>query len=396
MKSLKTQKVSSRILPVHPFPARMAPEIALKHLSRKTRKKRLTVLDPMMGSGTIPVIAASTGHRAIGYDVDPLAVMVSNAWGKSLNSRKYLAAVKRVIDSSKKDRKKYKFEDKETQEYANFWFDAKVQQRLHALSVAISNEPKSLLSALWCAFSKLIITKNAGASRARDVSHSRPHRVREFASFDPRDEYLKSAKAVLKRHVDLGESRSPAISLRRADARKLPLPSSSVDVVLTSPPYLQAIDYLRGHKLALIWMGHTIPELRKIRSSSIGSERGYSSDQYQRVLNRSVTTELDRRSTRIALRYIFDLDKVIEEMSRVVKKNGHITFVVAEATICGNSVKVSEIVCGLASRYSWKEIGRFVRPLEVSRRYLPPPTKGKNSLDKRMKEEVCITFSNRR
>ena len=31
----------------------------------------MTVLDPMMGSGTIPVLAALQGHAAVGLDMDP-------------------------------------------------------------------------------------------------------------------------------------------------------------------------------------------------------------------------------------------------------------------------------------------------------------------------------------
>ena len=44
----------------------MAPELALRRL-RKNPKK--VVLDPMMGSGTIPVLAAHQGHEAIGFDM---------------------------------------------------------------------------------------------------------------------------------------------------------------------------------------------------------------------------------------------------------------------------------------------------------------------------------------
>jgi len=43
-------------------------------------------------------------------------------------------------------------------------------------------------------------------------------------------------------------------------------------VVLTSPPYLNAIDYMRCSKFSLVWMGHTIRELRNIRADSVGTE----------------------------------------------------------------------------------------------------------------------------
>ena len=62
-------------LPVHPFPARMAPGIALQAVSKSRR--RLKVLDPMMGSGTVLVAARAKGHHAIGIDIDPLAVLMA-------------------------------------------------------------------------------------------------------------------------------------------------------------------------------------------------------------------------------------------------------------------------------------------------------------------------------
>ena len=63
--------------PVHPFPARMAPGIALDVL--KQRRGRIRVLDPMMGSGTVLVMAQSRGHVAVGIDIDPLAVLIAKA-----------------------------------------------------------------------------------------------------------------------------------------------------------------------------------------------------------------------------------------------------------------------------------------------------------------------------
>jgi tRNA G10 N-methylase Trm11 len=70
-------------LAVHPFPARMAPAVALKAVSGKRRK--LTVLDPMSGSGTVLAAARAKGHYAIGVDLDPLAVLLSKVWCTSVD-----------------------------------------------------------------------------------------------------------------------------------------------------------------------------------------------------------------------------------------------------------------------------------------------------------------------
>lgn len=63
---------------IHPFPARMAPEIALE----KLRELPVVgvVLDPMAGSGTVLRQATRLGHCAIGFDTDPLAVLMTRVW----------------------------------------------------------------------------------------------------------------------------------------------------------------------------------------------------------------------------------------------------------------------------------------------------------------------------
>lgn len=60
------------ISPIHPFPARMAPEIVLDETASLRRGSLL--LDPMTGSGTVVREASENKHKAIGFDLDPLAV----------------------------------------------------------------------------------------------------------------------------------------------------------------------------------------------------------------------------------------------------------------------------------------------------------------------------------
>ena len=76
---------------VHPFPARMAPEIALDKIEQLTAPGA-TVLDPMCGSGTVVRLATESNRAAIGVDLDPLAVIITRtachgAWAKNLEQR---------------------------------------------------------------------------------------------------------------------------------------------------------------------------------------------------------------------------------------------------------------------------------------------------------------------
>lgn len=174
-----------------------------------------------------------------------------------------------------------------------------------------------------------------GASRARDVSHSRPHVVRDAASFDPVARFRSAVDIVAKRRFPLTDEQARLLHLMRGDARSLPVLTASCDSVMTSPPYLNAIDYLRGHRMSLVWMGHSVAKLRDLRGTNIGTERGADLEPELEATREAVTDgNIDQRRTRIVNRYLVDLDALLAEIARVLKANGAATFVVANSIVC--------------------------------------------------------------
>src|SRR5713226_4371583 len=85
--------------PIHPFPARMAPGIALEALGESTTTLR--VLDPMAGSGTVLAVARAKGHRAFGVDLDPLAVLLAGVWTRTVDAGRVNDKAVQVLDRAK-------------------------------------------------------------------------------------------------------------------------------------------------------------------------------------------------------------------------------------------------------------------------------------------------------
>ena len=247
---------------VHPFPARMAPGLALDLIAES--RAPLRILDPMSGSGTVLAVAHSKGHHAVGVDLDPLAVLISRVWTTAID----VDAVQDIATSVLEDARRCfsslptgdaypKNADSETRKFTRYWFDDYARRQLAALATAIERtRDRTIRDALWCAFSRLIITKQSGASLAMDLSHSRPHRKFKRAPAKPFRRFLAAVDRVARNCVD-GRSRTgaPATQVYEGDARRLDLGDRSVDLVITSPPYLNAIDYLRCSKFSLVWMG---------------------------------------------------------------------------------------------------------------------------------------------
>ena len=85
--------------PIHPFPARMAPGIALEALGES--KAPLRVLDPMTGSGTVLAVARAKGHRAFGVDLDPLAILLAGVWTRTVDAELVNDKAAEVLDRAK-------------------------------------------------------------------------------------------------------------------------------------------------------------------------------------------------------------------------------------------------------------------------------------------------------
>ncbi|HEY6202507.1 MAG TPA: hypothetical protein VI056_05645 [Candidatus Limnocylindria bacterium] len=188
------------------------------------------------------------------------------------------------------------------------------------------------------------------------------------------------------------------VKAEQGDARHLPLRASSVDIVITSPPYLNALDYMRGHRLSLVWMGHRLAELRDIRSGSVGAETGLPTDAFPEELQPALralrAAKVDARHAGMLRRYVRDMSEVTGEIARVVRRGGSVIFVVGDSTLRGVLVRNSSAIRKLAERHGLQFARRSTRVIPENRRYLPPPRAmlPASELGRRMHREVVLEF----
>lgn len=393
--------------PIHPFPARMAPSLVWEEL-RKLNTPASTVLDPMTGSGTTVVAARSLGHRGLGFDTDPLAVLVASAWCADSDVEAVVRAGGRVLDKARARARTISVAaaypsgaDDATRDFIRYWFDVGTRRQLAALAEAIRAERQAhVRGLLWCAFSRLIIVRHHGASLAMDVSHSRPHKVYEKAPLSPLKEFGRALRTVLNA-LPFGApdaTKPPTAEVRCGDARSLPLKDNSVDLVITSPPYLNAIDYLRGHKFSLVWMGHQVEALREVRSQNVGTEvsRRLAPEAvfYDTVLEQMGGSKLPPREAGMLVQYLVDMRSVLSEIGRVLRTDGRAVLVVGNSTVRGTFIRNSLGLEHVAADVGLRLVAERTRPLPDNLRYLPPPGRigTGRQLEKRMREEVVLTL----
>lgn len=390
-----------KLRPIHPFAARMAPEIAFEAL--KDLKKTAVILDPMVGSGTVLRTVSAYGFNGIGYDMDPLAVLMSRVWTATIDPQKLTARSNIILGEANalklnSIRLPWIDDDKRTKEFVDFWFGKNQINSLRKLSYLLNNTTGRYNDALKIVFSRLIVTKTKGASLAADVSHGRPHRVRNENDFDIMEQFQKSAMALSK----IFEKQQPMgkAVIKLGDARNLSqLADRSISAIITSPPYLNALDYMRGHKLSLVWLGYQIDELTNIRGNTIGAEKApnKSADlELAKEITRGMNTlrGLPQRKLNLISRYALDMHSFILESTRVLKKGGKATLVVGNSCLNDIFVENDLIIRNSCKMAGLKLVSMKNRKIPQSKRYLPSPSYDNvASFGNRMKSESVMSFS---
>lgn len=396
----------------HSFPAKFPPQLPRKFIEHLTAPGDI-VLDPMMGSGTTIVEAYLSGRRALGFDIDPLAFRIASTKVTPLDeadARKagysILANAKEMVQESwhevSAQLAAWKQDDPSTAAFLDHWFALDTQVELFALKGQLAQVEDANLKAFFeVVFSAIIITKASGVSLALDLAHTRPHRAKVIVG---RDGTVLEGQEIL----DAGSKRLPLISktlrspieefekrLRHnlsalskpapdlfppalwfGTAQSLPLESSSVDLIVTSPPYAaNAIDYMRAHKFSLVWLGYDTDLLGQKRKEYIGRESGGVSDLEQLPAYSSALIEdirsRDRQKGHALHLYYSDMTRVLREMRRVLRPGKCAILVVGSSVMRGRDTETQTCLADIAASLGLEVPAIGERNLDRNRRMMP-------------------------
>ena len=390
----------------HPFPAKFPPQLPQFFIEHFTSVDDV-VLDPMAGSGTTLVEAARLNRQAIGCDIDPLARMIATAKLTPINAGQALETGTALIHAAQRalhqdrtqleDALNLRFDPK-TRAFIDFWFLPQQQLELLALLQGIEKVPQEGLQAFFkIVFSSTIIAKSGGVSLARDLAHTRPHKVLDKKPNSAFVEFTKRLKQNLGTNAaDTATPKHPARVLATG-AADTGLPSDSVDLIVTSPPYANnAIDYMRAHKFSLVWFGWHIDDLSGIRARYLGHDTAGATqfDGLPRQCEATLTqlTERDTKKAAALRRYFGEMCAVIEEMWRVLKKGKPAVIVVGSSNLRGLDVETHKGLAALGEKVGFELAGIGVRRLDRDKRMMPARwgSQRHSQIEERMHQEYVI------
>ncbi len=345
---------------LHAFAARFPPQLPGVFIDRLTKPGDV-VLDPMNGSGTTTLEAYLRGRRAIGCDIDPLAVRIARvkatpvhidlrALAGSLmkNARRILEDDAQLSGNALDDR--FDREDPAVHRLLVFPGDAARADGLAPGHGRLS--VRALRSgSCWKSSFPASSSRRAAASPARVTSPTPGRTSTGTEGAKRRYQGLRAAAGEVRPgHCCAARPRRPVPISCNAAHESSRLEDESVHLIVTSPPYANAIDYMRANKFSLVWLGTPVADLGRL-PQQVHRERDHrrfcsgllppSTEDLLHSLN-----VLDRRKEAVLRKYYLEMRDVVGEMRRVLMPGHYAIVVVGTSTMRGLDVRTPLLPCG--------------------------------------------------
>lgn len=317
------------------------------------------ILDPWSGSGTTGLVAQSLGYRSISVEINPvIAYLAAGHFALNSLSRVQIEEVAQLLDElvTKVGRSR--------KPYVSGAF---------VLNYLKRNTPKSLPPnstrfetpeivapefALGISIALLAYKQVAGYALTKNPSW-KSHDASMVRSSDFRLSLQRQISRFIEHIPETPESSMAKQII--GDARALPLRSDSVDAIVTSPPYLTRIDYVKATAAEMTWLFGS-QQLRKARLDNMGAPVIRDSTQPPRwpdcSLISDILSEIEFHNSYAAQSYYLktfrqyfdDMYVSLSEISRVMKPGAVALLVVQNSFFKEIEIPLGELYVDLWNR----------------------------------------------
>lgn len=267
-------------------------------------KKGQTVFDPFCGSGTTLLACKQNGINSIGYDVLPISVFASMVKTRNYEKEKLQEAARELFRNKFERPEKIDVPSIMKRAFSKYALEDIIFFKKKMRNIEPETRDFMLLALVNAAMKVSWAWKDGGVIK---IKNRRPIPLRPL--------YKRVVKNMIR---SIGEKKDADACVKYGDARKTEIDDGSIDAVITSPPYLNNIDYTKVYEIE-DWMvrgvmGEPEPAVR----SYIGTGREINFLEEMEIPNQ-------------ARAYFCDMNMVLKELYRVCRSGAGVCLVVGNA-----------------------------------------------------------------
>jgi len=369
----------------HRYPAKFIPQLVEKLMDEYLIGfGPFHVNDLFMGSGTTLASAIARGYFASGTDINYSAeliakakctpiepILLRNKVGKFIDDLSFLED-KTLFASSK-----YKPQiPKSKIERIEYWFEPRTVEELGIILSRIGCEKdENVKIFLKCCFSHILKTCSRWL-----MSSTKPTIDKSKKPSKPLDAFKKHVNKMVKGN-DLFWSAVPEnvkrninkyLIIKRQDARRQPVKDSTVDIQITSSPYVTSYEYADLHQLTTIWLEPEV-DLKEYKKQFIGTSAKTNG---VRILKSQVGKDIENRLQKVDKKmadeveaFFVDIQECFDETHRILKADGRCCYVIGNTKLRGVDILNAEVFAE-SMQYSGLKVDRIIKR-EIPSKILP-------------------------
>lgn len=304
---------------IGPYIGKIRPDLA-RRLIIQYSKQGDWIWDPFCGSGTIPLEGRLLGRHVIAADINPYACVLTRAKLHAPSSENYCISQLALCAEALKSGPQVNQDG--IPKWVKDFFHAETLREITYLAELFAKKKQYFI--LGCLLG--ILHHQRPGFLSYPSSHLVPYlRSRLYPSElypeayhyrDPIPRLRAKVKRVLKYPPLIGHSRFKVL---QKSAMKRYLPGESVNTVITSPPYMDVLDYARDNRLRLWFLG--IDNYKAVKRKEVGKINTFKEGMLQ----------------------------TLQIMSQVIKPGGSCVLILGDVTRGNKNYDVPAMVCYLVN-----------------------------------------------
>jgi len=345
----------------------------------------VTVLDPFAGVGTTLVEGLKRGHDVIGFEINPYAALACDVKVSSVRcTLKQLAQAIQEVDDLRRQRPHSNARPKSVPprdfKSRRPFFSPAVERQVLLLQDLMAQQTngflrdvmKLALGAVMVSFSNYSYEPSLSTRAAAGKDEIEDADV--LTIFREKLWEIEVDIGFLQRHMKRFKHKPKAKVHRRSylDGSRV-LPARSVDVVVTSPPYLNNYHYVRNTRPQLYWLGlvDQRPDLKKLEEDSFGRfwqtvragprvELAFELPGLRKLLETIRERNPEKGAyggsgwANYAATYFNDCDRFFEITRRVMKRGGWVVVVIGNNIVQGVHIETDQFLARIAEMHGFK------------------------------------------
>ena len=351
----------------HRYPAKFLPNLVKKLIEDYTDQNDL-VADLFAGCGTTLVEAKVHGRTSIGVDINPVAILITQAKTTPILPDKLHFVSEnlfsKVAEFDSSGQKNLLLHEK-----IDYWFFPDHKQKIAFLYRQILCETDTSVRDFFLVALSNILKNCSKWLQSSTKPQVDPHKnpVDPLMAFRVQVNQMAKKNKEFYAQLEAKGFIKTLCEIKQEDARKTSIESNSVGAIITSPPYVTSYEYADIHQLTGYWYEY-ITDLYGFRKGFIGTfyslnqETNTTSFIGQEIIDNLL--EKDKRTAKEVANYFNDMSAVGKEMFRVLRSGGHACIVIGNTTLMDVKIKSSEVFAEILSMQGFQIV-------EIIKRSIP-------------------------